>query len=115
MDRRSFLSTLAVGTSAVSGCLFASDGPPPGSLLIHNRTDTTQTVTVRVEKTSTESDDAGRVDQTPALDTTPLHAWEAEFTVESGQSRREEGFFTDPGAYFVEGDPREWRADLVLV
>lgn len=104
MDRRGFLAAFALGTSALSGCLFASDGPPPGSLKIYNRVDSPLTLTIRVEKTSTDWNDAGRLDQTPAPESTPLQTWEAQFTVDGGEDRQVDDFFTEPGAYYIEGD-----------
>lgn len=106
MDRRSFLATLPLGTSSLSGCLFGSDGPPPGSLNIYNRVDSPLTLTIRVEKTSTDPDDAGRADQTPASDSTPLQTREAQFTVDGGEERYVGDFFPEPGAYYIEGDPQ---------
>jgi hypothetical protein len=104
MRRRAFLAAgslaLLPGCGALRG-LDAAAADEPGSVAVQNDDDRTHRVTVTVERVS---DDAGDVpppnaDRTPETETTRYR--EATFEVPAGETVRETGLVTDPGAYFV--------------
>ena len=104
MRRRALLAagSLAVlpGCGAFRG-LDAAAADEPGSVAIQNDDDRDHRVTLTVERVSDDSDDVPppNADRTPGAGTTRYR--EATFEVPAGETVRETGLVTDPGAYFV--------------
>lgn len=103
LSRRGILhGSFALGIAATSGCLFASSGPGPGALVIYNERGEQHTVSVRLEKTSTDTGNVRHSDQTPAPGTTPLWKREETFTIEGESRLVKNDYITERGAYFVD-------------
>ena len=103
MRRRTLLAAGSVallpGCGALRG-LDAAAADEPGSIAIQNDDDRDHRVTVTVERVSDDADDVPppNSDRTPEAGTTYR---EATFEVPAGETARETGLVTDPGAYFV--------------
>jgi hypothetical protein len=103
MRRRSLLAAgslaLLPGCGALRG-LDAAAADGAGSVLVRNDDDRDHRVTVTVERASDDPDDV----PPPNADRTPTGAAgyrETRFDVPAGETVRETGFVTDPGAYVV--------------
>jgi hypothetical protein len=86
----------------VSGCIQAND-LPAGTLRIRNNQADTRDITIRVTKTSNDSDDR-RYDQTPAPDSTPVWTRTDRFTVGPNERLTREGFISETGAFYLEAE-----------
>lgn len=59
---------------------------------------------VTVTKTSSDDDETRRHDETPSPRTTPLWTRKNQFTVDPEEEVTEEGFITEPGAFYFEAE-----------
>jgi len=94
---------LTCSSGLLSGCVSNTDsGPESGDLEIDNGDTESHTVTVVVEKISTNSDDSYSNFITRTPESTPIWAQESRFEVDASETVKRTDYITEPGAFFVQ-------------